>query len=78
MNGKKAKTNRQEIKTINTEFRIPFSFLWDESFDSIVDRLDETLRTERNRAIEAIAKMKGVEVKFEDSAVKDGKIILLS
>lgn len=52
-------------KMVNTMLTIPFTFMMDDSMDKIIDELDQKVTDERNKAIVAIGKMKGIEVNLE-------------
>ncbi len=62
-------TPRQAVKKINnkqvkTVFEIPFWFNTSDGFDKTVERLDQTLTDEREKAVKAIAKFFGGQVVF--------------
>lgn len=55
-------------KTVKTQFVINFEFQENESFQSILDKLDARLNDERTRAAEAIAKFKGVKIDWNEKS----------
>lgn len=56
----------QPAKPVTAMIEIPFTFTDKEDFNAIVLRLDQTFNDERNKAVEAIAKMMGLKVNLTD------------
>lgn len=50
---------------VETKFEIFFKFDPKDGFDKVADQLDKTLMSERDKAIEALAKFFGGKVEFE-------------
>lgn len=56
----------REVKETKALIQIEFAFREDEDFSEVMERLDLSFNKERMNAVRAIAKIMGVEIKFED------------